>query len=71
MKNLTFGYNFSNNVLERLKVDRLRVYMSADNLLTFSKFQDTWGWDPERESGQFDVRIPNVRTIVFGANITF
>ena len=71
MKNLTFGYNFSNNILERLKVDRLRVYMSADNLLTFSKFQDTWGWDPERESGQFDVRIPNVRTIVFGANITF
>ena len=71
VRNITLGYNFSGALLENIKVDKMRVYISADNLLTFSEFQDKWGWDPEREPRQFDVRIPNVRTVVFGANITF
>ncbi len=71
VKNMTFGYNFGTEVLDAIKLDRLRLYISVDNLITFSKFQDKWGWDPERSFGQFDVRIPNVRTAVLGINVTF
>lgn len=71
IKNVTLGYNLPSHLLEKLRVSRLRVYTSVDNLATFSEFTRKWGWDPERAPNQFDVRIPNVRTVVFGANITF
>ena len=71
VKNVTLGYNFPEHILENMNISNIRVYFSADNLLTFSEFTRKWGWDPEREPRQFDVRIPNVRTVVFGANVTF
>ena len=71
VKNVTLGYNFPESVLNNINISNLRIYLSADNLLTFSEFTRKWGWDPEREPRQFDVRIPNVRTVVFGANVTF
>ncbi len=71
VRNITLGYNFPSKFLETLKLSNLRLYLSGENLFTFSNFMDKWGWDPEREPQQFDVRIPNVRTIVLGANVTF
>ncbi|MDN5217438.1 TonB-dependent receptor [Fulvivirgaceae bacterium BMA12] len=71
VKNVTLGYNFPEKLLNGLKMSRLRLYTSVDNLFTFSKFVRKWGWDPERQPQQFDVRIPNVRTFVLGANVTF
>lgn len=45
-KNLTVGYNFPASLLSRVKVQALRVYVSAENLHTWSKM-DTDYLDPE------------------------
>ncbi len=71
IRNITLGYNFPSDFLEKFAMSSLRLYTSGENLFTFSKFMDKWGWDPERGPQQFDVRIPNVRTFVFGVNVSF
>ncbi|MEQ9298597.1 MAG: TonB-dependent receptor [Cyclobacteriaceae bacterium] len=44
LKNVQLGYNFPRAVTDKLKLTRLRVYFSALNLLTFTKYD---GLDPE------------------------
>lgn len=44
LKNVQLGYNFSDNMLSALKLSSLRIYFSAQNLLTFTKYP---GLDPE------------------------
>ena len=46
LKNLTFGYTLPKALTQKAKIQRLRVYFSGDNLLTFTKFPQ--GGDPER-----------------------
>lgn len=41
VKNIQVGYTFP---VDRLRINRLRVYLSAQNLLTFTKYK---GYDPE------------------------
>ncbi|GAB3028701.1 SusC/RagA family TonB-linked outer membrane protein [Spirosoma pulveris] len=43
-QNFVLGYNFSNSALQRLKVNRLRVYASVQNLFIITKYS---GYDPE------------------------
>ena len=38
------GYNFSRSSLDKIKVNRLRVYVQVVNLFTITKYQ---GLDPE------------------------
>ncbi|WP_315824003.1 hypothetical protein [Paraflavitalea speifideaquila] len=44
LKNVTLAYNFSNKLLDRIKVRNLRVYASATNLFTITDYS---GYDPE------------------------
>lgn len=44
LRNLTIGYNFSNDLLSKLKLSSGRVYFNGTNLLTFTKYP---GADPE------------------------
>ena len=44
LKNIQIGYTFSIASLQKLKVQRLHVYLAATNLLTFTKYS---GFDPE------------------------
>ncbi len=44
IKNISLGYTIPNNVLERFGIQRLRLYLSGQNLFTFTKFT---GLDPE------------------------
>lgn len=44
LREVTLGYTFNNRVLDRLKVSRMRVYLSAVNLHTWTKWV---GYDPE------------------------
>ena len=46
LKNVQLGYNLPNQLLNKVKIQGLRVFLSGDNLLTFTKFFD--GVDPER-----------------------
>lgn len=44
VKNVQLGYTFPDPVLSRLNLSSMRVYVSAQNLLTFTKYE---GFDPE------------------------
>jgi len=44
LKALTLGYNLPQSVLSKLKMNRLMVYFTAENLFTFTKYS---GFDPE------------------------
>jgi TonB-linked SusC/RagA family outer membrane protein len=44
LKNVSIGYDFSSNLLSSLRVRTARIYLSGQNLLTFTKYS---GVDPE------------------------
>lgn len=44
LKNLSFGYNLPASVMRRLKITSARFYVSAQNLITVTKYK---GYDPE------------------------
>ncbi len=44
IKNLTVGYNFPKSALEKISISALRLYVSGDNLLLFTKYP---GFNPE------------------------
>jgi len=76
MKNLTLAYQLPQNIIQKLHVRSLRLYLMGENLLTFTKYPGT---DPEffRASGQganispgiADITMPQVRTFTFGLNL--
>jgi TonB-linked SusC/RagA family outer membrane protein len=72
IKDVTLSYNFSQSMLNKLKLGSLTLYASGRNLYTFTNWI---GWDPEnnysfRGSGDWTNNYPLTRSIVFGANIT-
>lgn len=44
IKNISLGYTFPKNLLDHFKIEKLRIYLTGQNLLTFTKFS---GLDPE------------------------
>ena len=44
LKNLSFGYNLPKSVLSKVGIDALRIYFSAQNLVTWTNYT---GYDPE------------------------
>lgn len=69
MKNLQIGYTLPKKVLNRISIDNLRVYLSANNLFTFSKMID--GYDPEQSPTNAQTSVPLLRTFSFGFNLNF
>ena len=77
LKTVTFGYNLPAAVLERVQLRKLRLYVSGQNLLTFTDYS---GWDPEVNTDFIDGNIalgtdfysaPQPRSITFGVNVGF
>lgn len=76
LRNLTFGYTLPISVTEKFKVDRLRVYFTGVNLLTFTDYS---GYDPEStydDLGGSNVQrgitfysAPPAKTFTIGLNI--
>ncbi|MBR6346027.1 MAG: TonB-dependent receptor [Bacteroidales bacterium] len=68
LKNIEIGYTFPKNWMVKTHfISSLRIYASANNLLTFSSFKL---WDPEQGGGQ-GASYPNNRVISFGLNANF
>ena len=65
LKNLSIGYTLPKNWINKVSMQNARVYVSAENLLTITKFE---GQDPESGTG---LGYAPFRTIAIGANITF
>lgn len=66
LKNVQLGYTLPVSLTRKFRVNKLRAYMSADNLLTITNYFD--GYDPESpvSSGSF---YPQIKTFVLGLNI--
>lgn len=69
LKNLTFSYSFPQKWMERIKLDGLKLYFSADNLFTVAAHSA----DPEAGgvSGLIDNTLYPMRTFSFGLNFSF
>lgn len=68
LKNLQIGYTLPKKITEKFYCSRLRVYMTASNLFTITKYS---GYDPEVGSGVDYGNYPQSRTFTFGLNATF
>lgn len=74
LKTAQLGYTLPESVTRKVSIQRLRVYVSAENLLTFTKYD---GFEPELASGGYTTIgvdrgiYPQARTISLGANISF
>lgn len=68
VKNVQLGYTFPEKWMKKARIDNFRVYASADNLFTFSKF--FYAYDPETPVSKGGY-YPLVKTIVIGVNLTF
>ena len=44
LKTVNFSYNFSKEILEKFRVNNLKVFFAAQNLLTFTSYS---GFDPD------------------------
>ena len=70
-KNVQLGYSFPKSIIQKLKIDKLRIYVSAQNLFTIDKFYQ--GWDPEMiQDNDFAPKFyPITRITSFGLNVKF
>jgi len=76
IQNVTLGYNLPADVVSKIKMSRVRVYGSVQNLYTFTDYS---GYDPEIGSfnqnpllsGVDNGRYPSPRTFAFGVNLEF
>ena len=74
IKNVQLGYTLPDNVMQRLKIGKCRVYVAANNLFTFTQYS---GLDPEVGTrGTLEIGIdrgfyPSARTFIAGINVNF
>ena len=68
LKNAQLGYTLPERLTRKIWIQKLRLYVSGDNLLTFDHMPK--GWDPETRSGDAEI-YPIASTYTFGVQITF
>ncbi|WP_221452810.1 SusC/RagA family TonB-linked outer membrane protein [Mucilaginibacter sp. FT3.2] len=69
LKNIQLGYSLPKEIASKLRLSRIRLYVSATNLLTFSKLNE-WKLDPEVESGRATY-YPQTSLYTAGVNVQF
>ncbi|GAL90734.1 SusC/RagA family TonB-linked outer membrane protein [Jejuia pallidilutea] len=70
-KTIQIGYTLPTDVLRKYGVDKLRIYLTSENLLTFTKYS---GYDPEIGGGIFGIDrgyYPQAITNQIGINLQF
>lgn len=80
IKNITLGYTFNKNVLNKIGISALNVNVSVNNLYTFSNIKNALNFDGNdmmlSESGAVEYSnmihtYPSTRSYMFGLNLTF
>ncbi len=75
LKSATLGYDLPKSLCDKVRAQKLYVYITGENLLTFTKYT---GFDPEVSA--FGVGVapgvdfgsyPQSRSFIFGLNLTF
>lgn len=70
LRNLSVSYELPSTLLDKVKVKRARIYASAQNVFTITKYI---GFDPEAASntGIVSSNTPNPRATVIGIDLSF
>jgi hypothetical protein len=75
LKTFQLGYTIPSGLLQKVKIKSLRCYLSAQNLITWTKYS---GFDPEVSAYNsaltpgFDYSVyPRARTMTAGINLNF
>lgn len=75
LRNLEIGYNLPSSVLERVSMTNARIYVSGQNLLTFTKYSgldpDVVGANLNLEPGVDNGNYPASRIISIGLSVGF
>lgn len=68
LRNVTLGYTLPTNIAEKLKVSKLRLYVTTQNPLIWSKYKL---FDPERAGNVNSGEMPSYKLFLGGINLTF
>ena len=73
LKDITLGYTLPRELTRKIRVERFRMYVRAENLVTWTKY---WGFDPEIGSGNTSMGVdygvyPQARIYTVGFNLSF
>ena len=68
LKNISLGYNLPKSLLTKIGVEKAKVFVSGENLLTFSGLD---GLDPESPSDTRGAFYSNVKKISLGLKVSF
>ncbi|MEX1239357.1 MAG: TonB-dependent receptor [Cyclobacteriaceae bacterium] len=71
MKNLSFGYTLPSTIASKMQLNRLRVYFSGQNLLTFTEFPKSFDPEVAGYSGRANGMYPQVAFYMFGLDLNF
>ncbi len=66
LRNIQFGYTLPHEITRKARIERLRIYVAAQNVFTV-KSKEYTGPDPENPG--FAYPIPTIFTV--GLNLTF
>jgi hypothetical protein len=67
VSDITVGYTMPKKILDRMKIDKVRVYLQVNNPFVFTKYH---GMDPEYNSNTYIDDVPNT-IFTFGLNLGF
>lgn len=68
LKNVSIGYNIPKSTLNGTFVRGMKIFVQAENLLTWTKWR---GYDPEPNFASSLSVYPNMKTVTLGTNIEF
>lgn len=71
LKLVQLGYSLPSDVVSKIGASKLRMYVTAENLFTLTKYT---GYDPEIGGGVFGIDkgiYPQARTFMLGVNLQF
>ena len=66
-KNLQAGFTLPKRILDAIRIDKIRIYLSAENLFSINSYRQ--GWDPEINTG--GAYYPILSTYTLGVNVKF
>ncbi|NJK94436.1 MAG: hypothetical protein HC905_05430, partial [Bacteroidales bacterium] len=75
-KQIQFGYTIPKSITDRIKIGKVRAYVSLDDFITITNYP---GFDPEvgtnnGQNNNYGIdrgSYPNSRKVIFGASISF
>lgn len=67
LKTVVLGYNLNSNLLNRLRLKKCRVLLSAQNLYTWTKYE---GYDPDVSVGRYGALTPNLDYSAYPQSVT-